>query len=374
MLCNTKLNYYLTETHMQKIILSVFLIFLFVPFSQVFSQEYSDNTPTLSVTLRNEFPYVYQDFEGYTVAVGIIDNNNSLTAITNVKIQVNFFDDFSPSPIEIITGTTTFDVIPAKGQSTFLIRSSTPNPDITQASVSLLGFDSSVPKQKDLIVYSSEVLLDTSLRFSGVLQNGGAPSADTKVHLAFYDSFEPPRILGVSTIELGNMALNTETTFELDEKIDSRAVGFLLFAESSVFYSDFVDVKLPTSQVPTTLVTISDVTVEDTNGDKLSELEIDSTVYIKSKTLIEFAADQESNETAYTYYVQIKKPGDNPEIPPTVEYIGKFDGRFIGTGVETQTIDWEPKQQGLFYIETFVWDRNNIPIAEQGPIVLILVN
>ena len=359
---------------MQKIILSVFLIFLFVPFSQVFSQEYYDKTQTLSVTLRNEFPYVYQDSEGYTVAVGIIDNNNSLTAITNVKIQVNFFDDFSPSPIEIITGTTTFDVIPTNGQSTFLIRSSTPNPDITQASVSLLGFDSSVPKQKDLIVYSSEVLLDTSLRFSGVLQNGGAPSADTKVHLAFYDSFEPPRILGVSTIELGNMELNTETTFELDEKIDSRAVGFLLFAESSVFYSDFVDVKLPTSQVSKTLVTISDVTVEDTNGDKLSELEIDSTVYIKSKTLIEFAADQESNETAYTYYVQIKKPGDNPEIPPTVEYIGKFDGRFIGTGVETQTIDWEPKQQGLFYIETFVWDRNNIPIAEQGPIVLILVN
>ena len=114
--------------------------------------------------------------------------------------------------------------------------------------------------------------MDTSLRFSGVLQNGGAPSADTKVHLAFYDSFEPPRILGVSTIELGNMALNTETTFELDEKIDSGVVGFLLFAESSVFYSDFVDVKLPTSQVSTTLVTISDVTVEDTNGDKLSEL------------------------------------------------------------------------------------------------------
>lgn len=359
---------------MQKIILSVLFIFLFVPFSQVFAQEYYDKTQTLSVTLRNEFPYVYQDSEGYTVAVGILDNNNSLTAIKNVKVQANFYDDFSPSPIEIITGTTIHDVVPANGQSVFLIRSSTPNPDITQASVSLLGFDSSVPKQKELIVYSTDVFYDTSLRFSGVLKNGGAPSADTKVHLAFYDAFEPPRILGVSTIELGNMELNTETTFELDEKINARSVGVLLFAESSVFYSDVVNVKLPTSQIPTTLVTISDVTVEDANGDKLSELEIDSTVYIKSETLIEFAADQESNETAYTYYVQIKKPGDNPEIPPTVEYIGKFDGRFIGTGVETQTIDWQPKQQGLFYIETFVWDRNNIPIAEQGPIVLILVN
>jgi len=359
---------------MQKLILSAFLILLLVPFSQAFSAETTDNPSTLSVSLRNETPFVYQDSEGYTVVVGAVENDNSQTPIENVRIQVNFFDDFDPTPLEVTIGYSTLEVISPNGQSPFAIRSETPNPNITQASISLLGFDSSVGKQPGLTVYSTDVFLDSSLHFSGVLQNGGAPSSDTNVYLAFYDGFEPPRILSVSTIELGNMGLNTEVTFELDEKIDSRAVGFLLFAESSVFYSDFVDVKLPTSQVSTTLVTISDVTVEDTNGDKLSELEIDSTVYIKSKTLIEFAADQESNETAYTYYVQIKKPGDNPEIPPTVEYIGKFDGRFIGTGVETQTIDWEPEQQGLFYIETFVWDRNNIPIAEQGPIVLILVN
>jgi len=220
------------------------------------------------------------------------------------------------------------------------------------------------------IMYLIWILLDTSFRFSGVLQNGGAPSADTKVHLAFYDSFEPPRILGVSTIELGNMGLNTEVTFELDEKIDSRAVGFLLFAESSVFYSDFVDVKIPPPQTPTKLVTISDVTVEDTMGNKLSELKVDSTVNIKSEIWIQFAADQKSNETAYTYYVQIKESGESPYV----EYIGKFDGRFIGTGVESQTIDWIPENTGLFFIETFVWDRNNVPIAEQGPFVLIIVN
>jgi len=27
----------------------------------------------------------------------------------------------------------------------------------------------------------------------------------------------------------------------------------------------------------------------------------------------------------------------------------------------------------LFFIETFVWDRNNVPIADQGPIVLVVV-
>ncbi len=355
---------------MQKLILSVFLILLLIPFSQAFSQEYSDTAPTLTVSLRNETPFVYQDSEGYTVVVGAVENTNSLTPVTNVRIQVNFFDDFGSNPLEVIIGYTTLEVIPANGQSPFAIRSETPNPNITQASISLLGFDSSVAKQKGLVVFSTDVFLGSTLQFSGVLQNGGAPSSDTKVHLAFYDGFEPPRILGVSTIELGNMGLNTEVTFELDEKIDSRAVGFLLFAESSVFYSDFVDVKIPPSQVPTKLVIISDVTVEDTMGNKLSEIKVDSTVSIKSKTLIQFAADQKSNETAYTYYVQIKESGETPYV----EYIGKFDGRFIGTGLEFQTIDWIPENKGLFFIETFVWDRNNVPIAEQGPIVLVNVN
>ena len=355
---------------MQKLVLSVFLILFLIPFSQAFSQEYSDNAPTLTVTLRNETPFVYQDSEGYTVVVGAVDNNNSLTPVTNVIIQVNFYDDFDPSPLEVIQGSTILDVIPKNGQSPFVIRSETPNPNITEVSVSLLGFDSSVPKEKGLVVYSNEVLLDTSFRFSGVLQNGGAPSADTKVHLVFYDNFEPPQILGVSTIELGNMFLNSEVAFEIDEQINSRAVGFLLFAESSVFHSDLVDVKLPLSQASTKLVTISDVSVEDTMGNKLSELKVDSIVNVKSKIWIQFAADQESNETAYTYYVQIKESGQ----PPYVEFIGKSDGRFIGTGPESQTIDWVPEKKGLFFIETFVWDRNNIPIAEQGPIALIIVN
>jgi len=353
------------------IVLCVFLILLLVPFSQAFSAESTDTAPTLSVSMMTETPFVYQDSEGYTVVVGMVENNNSLTPVTNVRIQVNFFDDFSSNPLEVNKlGTTILEVIPPNGKSPYSIRSQTPNPDITEASVSILGFDSSVKKQKGLIVYSSDILLDaSSLRFSGSLQNGGAPNSDTNVYLAFYDGFEPSRILGVSTIELGDVGPNTEVAFEFDEKIDSRVVGLFLFAESDIFISDFVDVKIPPPQIPTKMVTISDVSVEDSDGNKLSELKVGSTVNIKSKTLIEFAADQKSNETAYTYYVQIKQSGKTPYV----EYIGKFDGRFIGTGLETQTIDWIPEKKGLFFIETFVWDRNNVPIAEQGPFVLIIV-
>ena len=355
---------------MQKLVLNTFLILLLVPFSQAFSQEYSDNIPTLSVIISQDRQFVYQDSEGYTVVVGLVENTNSLTPITNVRLQVNFFDDFNPNPLEVIQGRTTLEVIPPNEQSPFAIRSDTTNPNITSASVSILGFDSSVAKQKELTVFFTDIFLDSSLQFSGVLQNGGAPISDTNVYLAFYDSFEPSRILGVSTIEIGDVESNGEVTFEFNEPIDSRSVGLLLFSESNVFYSDFVDVKIPSTQISTKLVTISDVTVEDSTGNKLSEIKVGSTVNIKSETWIQFAADQKSNETAYTYYVQIKESGPSPYV----EYIGKFDGRFIGAGSVSQIIDWIPEKKGLFFIETFVWDRNNVPIAEQGPFVLIIVN
>jgi len=353
-----------------KLILFSFLILFLVPFSQGFSQEYSDNAPTLNVSLKSEPPFVYQDSEGYTVVVGIVENNNSLTPVSNVRIQVKFFDDFDSNPIEVVQGDTTLEVIAPNGKSPYSIRSQTPDPNITQASVSLLdGFDSSEKKQKGLMVYSTDMFLDDSFRFSGILQNGGAPNTNTNVYLAFYDGFEPPRILQVSTIELGYVDPNTDVAFEFDEKIDSRSVGFFLFAESNIFSSDIIDLQIPPSQAPDKLITISSVSIEDSSGNKLSELNVGSEVNIKSKTLIQFAADHESDETAYTYYVQIKESGE----APYVEYIGKFDGRFIGSGQETQTIDWIPQKTGLFFVETFVWDRNNIPIAEQGPFVLIVV-
>ena len=353
---------------MFKVLLCTFLILLLVPVSQGFSQV--TNTPsTLALSLNEDNIHVYQDSDGYTVVVGIVENNNPLTPVTNVKIQVNFYNDLDPAPLEVVQGNTTLEVVAPNGKSPYSIRSQTPNPEITQASVSLLGFDSSVEKQKGLTVYSTDVFLDNSFRFSGILQNGGAPNTNTNVYLAFYDGFEPPRLLGVSTIELGNVDPNAEVSFDLDEMIDSRSVGFFLFAESNIFVSDFVDITIPPRQIVDKLITISDVSVEDSNGNKLSELSVGSPVHIKSETLIQFASE-ESDETAYTYYVQVKESGKMPYV----EYIGKFDGRFIGTGIETQTIDWIPEKTGLFFIETFVWDRNNVPIAEQGPFVLIIVN
>jgi hypothetical protein len=228
-----------------KFILCSLLILLLLPISQAYPQEYSDNTSTLTVSLTSQSPFVYQDSEGYTVVVGMVENNNPLSSVTDVQIQINFFDDYDPIPLEVVYGSPSLEVIPPHGQSSYSIRSDTPNIGITQASVSLLTFDPSEDKQKGLTVYATDVFLDESFRFSGVLQTAGAPNSDTHVYLAFYDGFEPPRILRVVTIELGDVEPNAKVVFDFDEKIDSRSVGFLLFAESDVFSSDFIDLEIP---------------------------------------------------------------------------------------------------------------------------------
>ncbi len=353
---------------MQKFFLAAFLVFSLIPFYHAYAAEVTDTPSTLSVSISSQAPFVYQDSDGYTVVVGTVKNHNTQTSVANVLIQVNFFDDVDPSPIEVSSGRTTLEVIPPNGESPFTIRSETPNPQITEASVSLLGFDSSSSKQKGLTVYSSEVSYDGNLRFSGVLQNSGAPNSNTNVYMALYDGFEPSRILEVITVELGDVEADAEVSFDVNRPIDARAIGFLLFAESDVFSSNFVDIEIPEPQSLSKLVSISSVSVTNSNGEKLSEIPVGTIVNVRSEVWIQFAADQSTNETPYTYYIQIKEAGNNK-----VEYIGKDDGRFIGTGQQHPTIDWMPKNSGLYFLETFVWDRSNNPIAEQGPFVLLNV-
>lgn len=354
---------------MKRIFFSIFSILLLLPVSQGFSQEYYDNTPTLSVALTSESPFVFQDSEGYTVVVGMVENKNSLTAVTNASVQVSFYDDNSFNPIAVTEGRTILEVIPPNGISPYSIRSPTPDPSITQASVSFLGFDSSEEKQKGLTISIDDVYLDNSLTVSGNLENSGAPSDETNIYVAFFDGFDPPRTLGVSTMELGSVDPNSKTEFSLNTIVDSRAVGFTVFAESNVFYSDNLDAKIPLPKSLPKLVTITDVSIKDKSGVSLSELSVGSTVNIESQTIIQLGS-QTNVDTPYTYYVQIKESGKIPYVA----FLGKFDGRFVDDGVQYQIIDWIPEKKGLFFVETFVWDRNDIPIAEQGPFVLIVVN
>ena len=366
---------------MKKFIFSIIFILVFFPISQAFSQEYTDTNPTLTISMDSNSNFVYQDSEGHTVVIGLIENNDPLSFITNVVIQANFYDDFNPNPLEVKQGSTILKVIPPNSQSPFIIRSDNPNPDITEVSTKFLTFNTSESMSNSLNISINDVSLEPittssdpvySLSFLGILRNGDIPISNTFAHLAFYDVFN--RIIQISTIEIGDVDANELVSLTLNEEINPSSIGFVLFSESDKFYSDLIDVKIFPPQILTNLVTISDVTVKDNLGKKLSDIKIGDNVQIQSETLIQFSTDNIVSETPYTYYVQIKESSTDPNMPPTVHFIGKFDGRFIGNGLEFQSIDWIPEKQGLFFIETFVWDRDNSPLGAQGPFLLILVN
>ena len=335
-----------------------------------FSAEFVDTNPTLTVMLDNNSPYVSRDSDGYVMVVGQVINNSNLEFVTNVQIRVDFYDETSTTPLESNNGSTMLEVIPPMGSSPYMIKSKSTSAAITQVSVDLVGFDHSSPKLNQLTVQSNNVLYaDGMLFFSGILKNVEAPIHDTNVYVALYDNFDPPRIIGIHAIPFGTVLPNETISFDFNKSINPRAAGFYLFSESDVFYSDIVDTKLQESITMTKLVTIKSVTITDNIGNQTSDITVGSVINIRGDSWIRFSADQPSNETQYTYYVQVKQLGQTPYV----EFIGKYDGRHAGANTQSPSVDWIPTNKGAFFIETFIWDRSNVPIANPGPIVLINV-
>ena len=245
---------------MNKPVFGIILFLLLLPISTIFSQEYTDTNPTLTISMDSNSNFVYQDSEGHTVVIGLIENNDPLSFVTNVVIQANFYDDFNPNPLEVKEGSTTLKVIPPNTKSPFIIRSDNPNPDIAEVSTNFLTFDTSESMNNSLNISINDVSLEPiitssdnvySLSFLGILRNGDTSISNTAAHLAFYDVFN--RIIQISTIEIGNVDANELVSLTLNEDINSSSVGFVLFSESDKFYSDVIDVKITTPQLRTNL-------------------------------------------------------------------------------------------------------------------------
>ena len=97
---------------MKKFIFGMIFLFLLFPISQSYSQEYTDTNPSLTISMNSDNNFVYRDSEGYTVVIGLIENNDPMSFVTNVVIQANFYDDFNSNPLEVKEGTTTLKAIP----------------------------------------------------------------------------------------------------------------------------------------------------------------------------------------------------------------------------------------------------------------------
>lgn len=353
---------------MKKILLIAFFAFLLFPIGTSFSQKI-DQPSQFGIALTSFTPHHFKDANGHTVILGEVENLKNFP-ITQVKVWGGFYDNVNEQPLETAIGTTSLDVIPPLGKSTYMIKSPNPNAKITSVSVNLLGFTSASPKNQQLVVDAKTSEIGENIKISGTLKNNaGIETSQTKVHVAFFDAFKPPRILAVSTVQLNPIASNTSTSFEVTQKFDTRTIGYKVFAESTSYLSNVKNVELSKFQSLTKRVTIHDVAIEDDEGNKLSDVTAGNRVTVKSKVGIEFSKDPEKSEQPYRYYIQVKQSGKQP----FVEYIGITEGKFTGGEALFPSIKWTPQKAGLYFIETFVWDEKGIPLASKGPVILVLV-
>ena len=218
------INGFYRHNLMQKLIFGFIFILILFPISQSFSQEYTDTNPTLTVSTNSNSNYVYQDSEGHTVVIGVIENNDPLSFVTNVKVKAYFYDEFSSDPLEVKEGSTILDSLPPSGSSPFVIRSDTSNSDIVDVYTKILTFETSKIMDDSLKISITDVSIDPisssndssyTFSFSGTLSNGNSQSSETSVYVAFYDVFD--RIIQISTIDIGDMNTNELVYIKLNE-------------------------------------------------------------------------------------------------------------------------------------------------------------
>jgi len=351
---------------MKAMLLALVLAMALIPAYPSFSQ-LIDTDSKISVITTSDSPYVYKNSEGHTVVVGEVENRNALSSMSGIVVRAVFYDPSGEEVIEIVRGGTVLDIVPPESTSPYLITSASANPDIGLVSVDVEAFNSSPTKSMGLEISPVDISNSGTVEFAGSVKNAGhAPSGGTVVHLAFYDVFDPPRLLHIEQIPVGHVPAGAEAGFQFSGTPDSRAVGFTMFAESDVLQSGFVDVEIPPREILSRLVTISGLSVSGPGGSS-STIPAGSTISIGSDLVFQTVADDRIQP--FVYYVQIKQSGKIPYV----EFLGSADGSFHGTPNETASVEWTPGEPGLYFIETFAWDQNAVPIASKGPVSVVLV-
>jgi len=376
MIYSTRLIASMNRFYMIKSVLTILLVLSLFPISSSFSAEMTDKPPTLGIVLTSNSPFNYKDIDGKTVILGEIQNTKNYP-VGGLKIWAGFYDDVNKNPLETTIGTTILEVIPPFSKSPYMIISPSSNPKITSVSVNLLGFNSSPEKKQNLSLELGTLKIEDKISLSGsIINKGPVNSTNTKIYLISSDVFVPPRILGIATVTLDqDLGAGQKDSFEFNIPHDSRAVSFKIVAESDDYTSGIMEVKNTATAVLTKLVTINDVSITDATGNRISNMSAGTPINIQSSLGIEYSAIEKSQLQPFVYWIQIKQSFETSDGTKSfVEYIGKAEGTFDSPAEQLPTIEWTPPNEGLYFIETFVWDPNSIPLASKGPISLVLVN
>ena len=347
------------------------LLFLLFPITTVFAQV-TDTQSTLGVKLTNTAPFVYKDDEGYTVVIGEVENTKSFP-VNNVRVWVGFFSGQAAgpageTPLETVTGTSLLEVIPAKGKSPFIVKSETPDPEIAEVTINILGFNSATQKQQLLEVKPGALVIGETIILDAQITNTGAnPAENIRAHLIGYDAFSPPRIVGIQTVTLDEIASKKTGKVSFDAVMDNRASSFKVIAESDGLQSKMTNVDEVSLESPTRLITINDVEVLGSDGERISKIKIGQTVDISSQLSI--FASSDAPEQDYVYYVQVRQFGEKPQV----EFLGFTEGKFDSTDPQTATVSWTPQSEGGFFIETYVWDLDAVALAAPSKTISVIL-
>lgn len=333
--------------------LVLLLAFSLLSSNLVWAQTLPSNT---SLTVEILPAYSYRADDGTTVVLGEVVNHNNFP-ITSVTIGVSFLDQNS-NTLEYKTGPTLLKVIPGNGKAPFSISSTKSDSGIENVQTKIAGFTSSSSKQQVLSIVPGHLQITSQLSLSGTIKNTGSMlSAGTKIYLISYDAFQ--RVVSVANTEPIDLVPGTTSSFSITSTPSSHAKSFKLVAESDSYQSTNVDVTDITATLP---VIISGTLVTDPQGNKYSTIPVGAPVKITSE--LRNLGSQVTQP--YVYYVQVK------DFTGQVEFIGMYSGVFLSES-DKATVTWNPTADGPYFIETYVWSSDNVPLAPTGPIINVVL-
>lgn len=310
-------------------------------------------------SLKAEIPqttYSYKASNGTTVVLGEVQNDNDIP-IYKVVVYVKFMNSDGTNILESKTGTTLLQVIPPHGTSPFMISSTKSNPSIATVQVNMGPFDSSSIKQQMLDISPGLLQVSDKLILSGNVHNNGAQkSLNTKVYLVLYDAFQRVVRIGVSNpIDVDS---GKDSQFSVTSDLDPRATSYVLVAESDVYQSK----STPKNNFQTLPVIVSNTMITDPNGTSYSTIPVNASVKITSNL------NHILNSThPFIYYVQVK------QFSGQVEFIGKYEGIFLGPEDQNVSVDWKPHTAGSYFIETYVWNYDTVPLSSAIPSINVIL-
>ena len=333
--------------------LVLLLAFSLLSSNLVWAQTLPSNT---SLTVEILPAYSYRADDGTTVVLGEVINHNNFP-ITGVTIGISFLDQNS-NTLEYKTGSSLLKVIPGNGKAPFSISSTKSDPAIENVQTKIAGFTSSSSRQQVLSIVPGHLQIASKLSLSGTIKNTGTMiSSGTKIYLISYDAFQ--RVVSVSNAELIDVGPGATSSFSITSTPNFHAKSYKLVAESNNYQSTITDVTDVTATLP---VMIGGTLVTDPQGNKYSTIPVGASV----KIISELRNLGSQTTQAYVYYVQVKN------FAGQVEFIGKSSGVFLNQS-DNATVTWNPTTDGPYFIETYVWNSDNIPLAPSGPIINVVL-